>query len=115
MIQAHQASVSGAVLSRTWWEFAGGVISGLFGKPRPALERRWRSRHDEGYHIGSGRSGRDIVSVYHDGNGPPSNYPPGPIFGVHFYSRAARAARDGRGRHAGVEEHRDPGLSAPHA
>src|SRR3954469_13161118 len=36
-----------SVPSRRWWEFEGGVISGLSRKPKPALERRRRSRHDE--------------------------------------------------------------------
>ena len=34
--------------SRKWLEFEGGVISGLFNQPGPALERRGRSRHDDG-------------------------------------------------------------------
>ena len=36
------------VPSRKWLEFEGGVISGLFNQPGPALERRGRSRHDDG-------------------------------------------------------------------
>jgi hypothetical protein len=36
------------VLSREWLEFEGGVISGLFNQPGPALECRGRSRHDDG-------------------------------------------------------------------
>jgi hypothetical protein len=38
----------GQVPSRKWLEFEGGVISGLFNQPEPALERRGRSRHDDG-------------------------------------------------------------------
>jgi hypothetical protein len=36
------------VPSGKWLEFAGGVISGLFNQPEPALSRRRRSRHDDG-------------------------------------------------------------------
>jgi len=36
------------VLSGKWLELEGGVISGLFQQPAPALERRGRSRHDDG-------------------------------------------------------------------
>jgi hypothetical protein len=36
------------VPSRKWLEFEGGVISGLFEQPGPALSRRGRSRHDDG-------------------------------------------------------------------
>ena len=36
------------VSSQKWLEFEGGVISGLFNQPGPALERRRRSRHDDG-------------------------------------------------------------------
>ena len=36
------------VLSGKWLEFEGGVISGLFKQPAPALSRRGRSRHDDG-------------------------------------------------------------------
>ena len=41
-------SVNKKVPSRKWLEFEGGVISGLFNQPGPALERRGRSRHDDG-------------------------------------------------------------------
>jgi transposase InsO family protein len=34
------------VPSGEWLEFGGGVISGLFNQPGPALSRRRRSRHD---------------------------------------------------------------------
>ena len=36
----------GMVPSGEWLEFGGGVISGLFNQPGPALSRRRRSRHD---------------------------------------------------------------------
>ena len=36
------------VPSGKWLEFGGGVISGLFNQPGPALVRRRRSRHDDG-------------------------------------------------------------------
>jgi hypothetical protein len=36
------------VTSGKWLEFEGGVISGLFNQPEPALSRRRRSRHDDG-------------------------------------------------------------------
>ena len=36
------------VPSGKWLEFEGGVISGLFNQPGPALSRRRRSRHDDG-------------------------------------------------------------------
>src|SRR3954469_20475944 len=39
------------VASGQWLECEGGVISGLFSKTSPALERRRRSRHDNRYHI----------------------------------------------------------------
>jgi hypothetical protein len=36
------------VPSGKWLELEGGVISGSFNQPRPALPRRRRSRHDDG-------------------------------------------------------------------
>ena len=45
LIAAHVAL---EVPSRKWLEFEGGVISGLFKQPGPALARRGRSRHDDG-------------------------------------------------------------------
>ena len=36
------------VPSGKWLELEGGVISGLFNQPGPALARRGRSRHDDG-------------------------------------------------------------------
>jgi hypothetical protein len=38
------------VPSREWLEFEGGVISALFQPTVSALSRRWRSRHENGYH-----------------------------------------------------------------
>ena len=35
---------------REWLEFEGGVISGLFQPTESAMSRRWRSRHENGYH-----------------------------------------------------------------
>jgi hypothetical protein len=40
--------IVGAVPSGKWLEFEGGVISGSFNQPGPALSRRRRSRHDDG-------------------------------------------------------------------
>ena len=45
------------VRSREWLEFAGGVISSLFAQTESALARRWRSRHEKGYHKGTAGSG----------------------------------------------------------
>src|SRR3954454_4729094 len=52
-------SCSELVASGQWLECEGGVISGLFSKPSPALERRRRSRHDNRYHIPGRACGRD--------------------------------------------------------
>ena len=43
-----QDSIASQMLvpSGEWLEFGGGVISGLFNQPGPALSRRRRSRHD---------------------------------------------------------------------
>ena len=43
-----QSDGAGAVPSGKWLEFEGGVISGSFNQPGPALSRRRRSRHDDG-------------------------------------------------------------------
>jgi Resolvase, N terminal domain len=42
------------VPSREWLEFEGGVISSLFAQTETALSRRWRSRHESGYHKAAG-------------------------------------------------------------
>ena len=42
------------VPSREWLEFEGGVISCLFAQTKSAFARRWRSRHENGYHKGDG-------------------------------------------------------------
>jgi Family of unknown function (DUF6510) len=47
-IQCNACGSTAAVPSGKWLEFAGGVISGLFNQPEPALSRRRRSRHDDG-------------------------------------------------------------------
>src|ERR1700730_10040761 len=46
------------VPSREWLEFEGGVISALFQPTESALSRRWRSRHENGYHKSDGGRGR---------------------------------------------------------
>ena len=46
------------VPSRKWLEFEGDVISSLFAQTESALARRWRSRHENGYHKSDGGSGR---------------------------------------------------------
>jgi DNA-binding XRE family transcriptional regulator len=47
-----------AVPSREWLEFEGGVISALFQQSESALARRWRSRHENGYHKVAGGGSR---------------------------------------------------------
>jgi hypothetical protein len=48
------------VPSRERLEFEGYVISSLFAQTESALERRWRSRHENGYHkAANGRSRRN--------------------------------------------------------
>jgi hypothetical protein len=42
------------VPSREWLEFEGDVISSLFAQTESALTRRWRSRHENGYHKSDG-------------------------------------------------------------
>jgi hypothetical protein len=42
------------VPSREWLEFEGDVISSLFAQTESALARRWRSRHENGYHKSDG-------------------------------------------------------------
>jgi hypothetical protein len=42
------------VPSREWLEFEGDVISSLFAQTESALVRRWRSRHENGYHKSDG-------------------------------------------------------------
>jgi hypothetical protein len=42
------------VPSWEWLEFEGGVISSLFAQTESALSRRWRSRHENGYHKAAG-------------------------------------------------------------
>src|SRR3984893_15011631 len=39
---------------REWLEFEGDVISSLFAQTESALTRRWRSRHENGYHKSDG-------------------------------------------------------------
>jgi hypothetical protein len=46
------------VPSREWLEFEGGVISAVFQPTESALSRRWRLRHENGYHKSDGGSGR---------------------------------------------------------
>jgi hypothetical protein len=42
------------VPSREWLDFEGDVISSLFAQTESALARRWRSRHENGYHKSDG-------------------------------------------------------------
>ncbi len=52
------SNLTPAVRSRKWLEFEGDVISSLFAQTESALARRWRSRHEDGYHKSDGGSGR---------------------------------------------------------
>jgi hypothetical protein len=58
------------VPSREWLEFEGGVISALFQPTESALSRRWRSRHENGYHKIDGGRGR-LLEAELDGFGLP--------------------------------------------
>src|SRR5450759_2339428 len=51
--------VSLVVPSLEWLEFEGGVISSLFAQTESALSRRWRSRHENGYHRAAGGCSRN--------------------------------------------------------